>query len=97
VAASFEASGLRAAKRGLRFDDADAAVTSANGLDRMRLVRAKRGGKTVVISGDDTSFAAAAGHVDVTLALVGPGDGAACVSSSTTLRPSRRGGLATGR
>ena len=94
--ARIPASGLRAAKRGLRFDDADATVASANGLERVRLVRAKRGGKNVAISGDDTSFAAAAGDVDVTIALV-DADGAACVSSSATLRPSRRGGLATGR
>ena len=95
--ARIPASGLRAAKRGLRFDDSEATVASANGLERVRLVRARRGGKTVVISGDDTSFTAAAGHVDVTLALVGPGNGAACVGSAVTLRPSRRGGLATAR
>jgi hypothetical protein len=74
-----------------------ATVASAQGLERVRLVRAKRGGKTVAIKGNDTSFAAAAGPVDVTLALVRPGERAMCVSSSSTLRPSRRGGLATGR
>jgi ELWxxDGT repeat protein len=95
--ARIPASALRAAKRGLRFDDSAATVASANGLERIRLQRAKRGGKTVVISGDDTSFTPAAGHVEVTLALVGAGDGARCVGSSATLRPSRRGGLATGR
>jgi hypothetical protein len=95
--ARIPASALRAAKRGLRFDDSGATVAGANGIERIRLVRAKHGGKIVVIRGDDTSFAAQAGHVDVTLALVGPGDGARCVSSGATLRPSRRGGLAAGR
>jgi len=95
--ARIPAAALRAAKRGLRFDDPTATVASAQGLERVRLVRAKRGGKTVAIKGNDTSFAAAAGPVDVTLALVRPGERAMCVSSSSTLRPSRRGGLATGR
>jgi hypothetical protein len=95
--ARIPAAALRAAKRGLRFDDSTATIASAQGLERVRLVRAKRGGKTIVISGDDTSFAATAGPVDVTVALMRPGERALCVSSSARLRPSRRGGLATGR
>src|SRR5258706_15144918 len=40
-----------------------------------------------------TSVTALPGGIDVTVALVGPGNVAACASATTTLRPSRRGGL----